>query len=61
MKERIEVGDYVSVEWETISWIHRARVVSIPCNTGDSWILYDEDNNKTYYVSLFYKMEKLKP
>lgn len=50
---RISVGDTVSVSFHggqcTIS--HRAKVLYMPCATGDSWRFEDLDTGDIHYVS----------
>lgn len=53
MKNNIEVGDTVSVNFcgAQTTLAHRAEVIYRPVATGDSWIFRDLDNGAIHYVS----------
>ena len=52
MQAEIKVGDLVDVWWENLTCLHRAKVLYIPCATGDSWRLLAEDG-ALFYVQTF--------
>ena len=49
----IEIGDTVRVDFNTaqLTHAHRAKVLGIPCATGDSWIFENLDTGTISYVS----------
>jgi len=53
MKKEIKVGDIVAVNFNgaQITLCHRAEVIYIPTNTGDSWVFKEVHNDKVHYVS----------
>lgn len=53
MKDKIKVGDLVSVNFNgaQMTLCHTAMVEYIPCATGDSWVFVDNDTNQIHYVS----------
>ena len=52
-EDRIEVGDIVEVNINNarITLAHNAKVLRIPCATGDSWIFRAMTDNSIFYVS----------
>jgi hypothetical protein len=52
MKTLIEPGDIVSVSFHgaQITLCHKAKVISIPRATGDSWI-FEQEDGAIHYVS----------
>ena len=61
MKDRIEIGDHVSVMFYNgqSALSHRAEVLYKPNGVGDSWIFKDVYTDKVYYVSEGCTLEKL--
>lgn len=64
--DKIEVGDFVMVEFEHITSIFRGRVLYTPVATGDSWVIREElgSDRTLKYVQNFCQMtllEKGKP
>jgi len=59
MKDKIEAGDLVSVEFNQSTSLFRCRVLSMPVATGDSWKLKGEDGS-LHYVQMFERMDLLK-
>lgn len=53
MDKRIEIGDIVRVNFNNAmtTLCHRARVIYIPTDHGDSWIFDDLDKDGFHYVS----------
>ena len=53
MKDSIKEGDTVHVDINNaqMTLCSRAKVLYIPCATGDSWIFEDLDNGNIHYVS----------
>lgn len=53
MKTRIEAGDIVSVNFNNSQYTlcSKAKVLYIPCATGDSWHFQDVDSGQVHYVS----------
>ena len=58
MSDKISVGDWVKVLFTTAQMIGRAKVLSVPCATGDSWILKEADGT-LHYVQLFNRMTRI--
>ena len=50
---KIKVGDVVKVDFHNaqITLSHKAEVIYMPCQTGDSWVFEDLNNGTIYYVS----------
>lgn len=53
MKPEIEIGDNVSVNFHgsAFTLCCTAKVISIPCATGDSWVFQDNMLGTIHYVS----------
>ncbi len=53
MDTEIEVGDIVSVNFNTIcmTLMIRGEVLCVPCATGDSWKFRSLSDNSLHYVS----------
>ena len=51
--DNIKVGDIVMVNFNSIQMTlcNSAKVLHIPCATGDSWRFRDVKTNNLYYVS----------
>jgi hypothetical protein len=49
----IEVGDIVRVDFNGAQFTlsHKAVVIHVPCELGDSWVFEDLQSNKKHYVS----------
>ena len=56
-QDRIEKGDIVDIHFTTSQSLFGVEVLSIPCATGDSWKVKDEQEN-IYLVQLFERMDK---
>jgi hypothetical protein len=50
---KIKIGDLVIVNFNSSKYTltNEAEVLSIPCATGDSWILRDTKTGITHYIS----------
>jgi hypothetical protein len=53
--ERIEIDDIVTVGFYDGGQIIKAKVLYVPCATGDSWIMKDA-KERIYYVQQFETM-----
>lgn len=53
MKDKIREGDIVSVSFHgsQFTLIRSGKVLYIPCATGDSWHIRDNDTKDVYYIS----------
>ena len=51
----IQIGDRVDIFWDQITPEMDVRVVGLPYNTGDSWVVERLDGT-IVYVQLFGKM-----
>lgn len=51
--KKIEINDCVSVSFNNIqlTLCRKAKVLNVPCSTGESWQFEDFDDHKIYYVS----------
>lgn len=49
----LNVGDYVKVNFHNSQFTlcRCAKVIKIPCATGDCWVFQDCENGKVHYVS----------
>ena len=52
MKKSIKVGDIVDVYFSATPCLFKCEVLYLPCATGDSWILKDEEG-LVHHVVLF--------
>lgn len=58
-QDRIEPGDIVSVDFETVKTLHEVTVLYVPCATGDSWHVRDQEGT-LYYIQSFCLMTMIK-
>jgi len=53
MEDEIEKGDivHVNINSAQVTLHHRAEVLNVPSNTGESWIFKDYNNGRIRYIS----------
>lgn len=53
MEGKINIGDIVQVNFNNAQYTlcKAGRVVHMPCDVGDSWIIRDKEKGMTYYIS----------
>jgi len=60
----IDVGDIVNIYFTTSNCLRNVRVLSKPCDVGDSWYLesteieIDQEKGQKHCVILFERMDK---
>jgi hypothetical protein len=58
-QDQIEPGDIVSINFETVRSLHQVTVLYVPCATGDSWRVRDQEGT-LHYIGSFCLMTMVK-
>jgi len=60
-KDKLEVGDKVSIYFVSGASICDATLQYTPCATGDSWRFLDSDGRTVHYVRMFERITRHAP